>query len=124
MADITSHSGRRSFITNLVAKGVGVFILEGLAAHSCDATTQRCIDVNNEQLRAAVELVEAHGLYLWLKSPGQPHPQAPLAPAPGDERQVSGWSLSPSSPAPSTAQRGRWPLVAAMAYLHPLIGCF
>ena len=54
--DATSHSGRRTFITNLAAKGIGVRVLAELAAHSSIATTQRYIDVNDEQLRAAVEL--------------------------------------------------------------------
>ena len=53
----TSHSGRRTFITNLAAKGVGVRVLAELAAHASIATTQRYIDVNDEQLRAAVELI-------------------------------------------------------------------
>ena len=56
IADATSHSGRRTFITNLAAKGIGVRVLAELAAHSSLATTQRYIDVNDEQLRAAVEL--------------------------------------------------------------------
>ena len=53
----TSHSGRRTFITNLAAKGVGVRVLAELAAHASISTTQRYIDVNDEQLRAAVELM-------------------------------------------------------------------
>ena len=57
ISDATSHSGRRTFITNLAAKGIGVRVLAELAAHSSIATTQRYIDVNDEQLRAAVELV-------------------------------------------------------------------
>ena len=56
IADATSHSGRRTFITNLAAKGIGVRVLAELAAHSSIATTQRYIDVNDEQLRSAVEL--------------------------------------------------------------------
>ena len=56
IGDATSHSGRRTFITNLAAKGIGVRVLAELAAHSSIATTQRYIDVNDEQLRAAVEL--------------------------------------------------------------------
>ncbi len=52
----TSHSGRRSFITNLAAKGVSVRVLAELAAHSSISTTQRYIDVNDTQLRAAVEM--------------------------------------------------------------------
>jgi integrase/recombinase XerD len=52
----SSHSGRRSFITRLAAKGVGVRVLQELAAHSNLATTQRYIDVNDEQMRNAIEL--------------------------------------------------------------------
>ena len=57
IAGATSHSGRRTFITNLAAKGVSVRVLAELAAHASISTTQRYIDVNDEQLRAAVELV-------------------------------------------------------------------
>jgi len=53
----TSQSGRRSVITKLAAKGVGVRVLAELAAHASISTTQRYIDVNDEQMRAAVELV-------------------------------------------------------------------
>ena len=53
----SSHSGRRSFITKLAAKGVGVRVLAELAAHSSIATTQRYIDVNEEQMRNAIELL-------------------------------------------------------------------
>jgi len=51
-----SHSGRRTFITNLAAKGVSVRIFAELASHSSISTTQRYIDVNDNQMRAAVEL--------------------------------------------------------------------
>ena len=53
----TSHSGRRTFITRLASKGVGVRVLAELAGHRSIATTQRYIDVNAEQLANAVELV-------------------------------------------------------------------
>jgi integrase/recombinase XerD len=53
----TSHSGRRSFITNLATKGVSVRVLAELAAHASISTTQRYIDVNDEQMRRAVELI-------------------------------------------------------------------
>jgi integrase/recombinase XerD len=53
----TSHSGRRTFITRLASKGVGVRVLAELAGHSSIATTQLYIDVNPEQLANAVELV-------------------------------------------------------------------
>ena len=53
----SSHSGRRSFITNLASKGVGVRVLMSLAGHRNIATTQIYIDVNDNQKRAAVELL-------------------------------------------------------------------
>ena len=52
----SSHSGRRSFITNLASKGVSVRVLAELASHANLATTQRYIDVNDRQLKAAIEL--------------------------------------------------------------------
>lgn len=52
----SSHSGRRSLLTNLAAKGVGVRILAEIAGHSSIAITQRYLDANDEQMRAAVEL--------------------------------------------------------------------
>ena len=53
----SSHSGRRTFITNLASKGVGVRVLMSLAGHKNIGTTQHYIDVNDEQKRAAVELI-------------------------------------------------------------------
>jgi integrase len=53
----SSHSGRRTFITALAAKGVGVRGLASLAGHRSITTTQRYIDVNDAMKRAAVELV-------------------------------------------------------------------
>jgi integrase/recombinase XerD len=52
----SSHSGRRTFITNLASKSVSVRVLAMLAGHSSIATTQRYIEVNDDQLRKAVEL--------------------------------------------------------------------
>jgi integrase/recombinase XerD len=52
----TSHSGRRTFITNLANKGVNVRVLAALAGHRHISTTQRYIDLNEEVLKAAVEL--------------------------------------------------------------------
>ena len=52
----SSHSGRRSFITKLASKGVSVRVLQELASHSSLAVTQRYIDVNDEQMRNAIEL--------------------------------------------------------------------
>jgi integrase/recombinase XerD len=53
----SSHSGRRTFITNLAAKGVGVRVLMSLAGHRNISTTQAYIDVNDDMKRQAVELV-------------------------------------------------------------------
>jgi integrase/recombinase XerD len=53
----SSHSGRRTFITNLANKGVGVRVLMSLAGHRSISTTQAYIDVNDEMQRAAVDLV-------------------------------------------------------------------
>lgn len=57
LRDASSHSGRRTFITRLASKGVGVRVLAELAGHRHISTTQRYIDVNADQLAHAVELV-------------------------------------------------------------------
>ncbi|MBO6885683.1 MAG: site-specific integrase [Marivita sp.] len=57
LSDASSHSGRRTFITRLANKGVGVRVLAALAGHSSISTTQRYIDVNDTQLANAVELL-------------------------------------------------------------------
>lgn len=54
----SSHSGRRSFITNLSEKGVSVRVIQELARHSSMSVTQRYIDVSVDKLKNAVELVE------------------------------------------------------------------
>ncbi len=53
----SSHSGRRSFLTNLSEQGVAARVLQALAGHRSLATTQKYIDVNPAMLRRAVELV-------------------------------------------------------------------
>jgi len=53
----SSHSGRRTFITNLAERGVGARVLMELAGHTNLSTTQRYIDIKPSMLRAAVELV-------------------------------------------------------------------
>lgn len=53
----SSHSGRRTFITNLATKGVGVRVLMSLAGHKNISTTQCYIDVNDDMKRSAVELI-------------------------------------------------------------------
>ena len=52
----SSHSSRRTFITNLANKGIGVRVLASLAGHRSIQVTQAYIDVNDEMLRRAVEL--------------------------------------------------------------------
>ena len=53
----TSHSGRRTWLTELSSKGVGVQVLAEMAGHASIQTTQRYIDVNDEQMRCAAELI-------------------------------------------------------------------
>ena len=53
----SSHSGRRSFITNLAQKGIGVRVLASLAGHKSIMVTQQYIDVNDDMKRNAVELI-------------------------------------------------------------------
>ena len=57
IAGASSHSMRRTFITNLATKGIGVRVLASLAGHRSIAVTQRYIDVNDDMKRNAVELV-------------------------------------------------------------------
>jgi integrase/recombinase XerD len=57
LKDASSHSGRRTYITRLANKGVGVRLLAALAGHSHISTTQCYIDVNSDQLSQAVELL-------------------------------------------------------------------
>jgi integrase/recombinase XerD len=57
IAGASSHTMRRSFITNLANKGIGVRVLASLAGHRSIAVTQRYIDVNDEMKRNAVELI-------------------------------------------------------------------
>jgi len=53
----SSHSGRRQFVTNLADQGINVRLVQALARHKHLSTTQRYIDLNENTLRAAVELV-------------------------------------------------------------------
>ena len=53
----SSHSGRRSFITKLAHSGISAKVIMTLAGHKHLSTTQRYIDVNDEMLKAAVEVV-------------------------------------------------------------------
>jgi len=51
----SSHSGRRTFITQLSERGVSVRIIQALARHSSLQTTALYIDVSQDKLRKAVE---------------------------------------------------------------------
>jgi integrase/recombinase XerD len=57
IANASSHSGRKSFLSSLASQGVSVFVLASLAGHKSIATTQRYITVNDDMKRRAVELV-------------------------------------------------------------------
>lgn len=56
MEGASSHTGRRTMITRLAAKGVGVRVLAELAGHSSVAITQRYMDVNDGQMRQVLQL--------------------------------------------------------------------
>ena len=53
----TSHSGRRTWLTTLSQKGVSVRVLAEMAGHKSIKTTQRYIDVNDDMMRNAAELI-------------------------------------------------------------------
>lgn len=53
----TSHSGRRTWLTQLAAKGANVRVLQSLAGHRSLAVTQRYIDVNDQLRRTVAEMI-------------------------------------------------------------------
>ncbi len=53
----SSHSGRRWFITRLAHAGISPKAIMMLAGHQHLSTTQRYIDVNDEMMRTAVEML-------------------------------------------------------------------
>jgi integrase/recombinase XerD len=55
--DASSHSGRRWFITKLAHSGISPKVIMELAGHKQLTTTQRYIDVTDEQKRNAVEVL-------------------------------------------------------------------
>ena len=57
IAGASSHSGRRQFVTELADKGINARVVQALARHKNLGTTQRYIDINDNKLRAAVELL-------------------------------------------------------------------
>mgnify|MGYP000240501704 CR=1 FL=1 len=52
----SSHSGRRSFLTNLANKGTAIHLLKTLAGHRSIQTTATYLYSSPSQLRAVVEL--------------------------------------------------------------------
>lgn len=56
--DASSHSGRRWFITNLAHSGISPKVIMELAGHKQLTTTQRYIDVTDDQKRIAVEVLQ------------------------------------------------------------------
>ena len=57
IAGASSHSLRRSFLTGLAAKGIGVRVLADLAGHRNLQVTMRYLDASDDMKRNAVELV-------------------------------------------------------------------
>ena len=55
--DASSHSGRRWFITKLAHAGISPKVIMELAGHQQLTTTQRYIDVNEEMMKKAVEVL-------------------------------------------------------------------
>ena len=53
----SSHSPRRTGITNLADKGISVRVLQSIARHANISTTQCYIDVNDVMKRKAIELL-------------------------------------------------------------------
>jgi integrase/recombinase XerD len=53
----TSHSGRRTWLTQLAAKGANVRVLQSLAGHRSLAVTQRYIEVNDNLRRTVAEMI-------------------------------------------------------------------
>ena len=52
----TSHSGRRTGLTNLAERGVGVRVLMALTGQSNITTTQRYIHLRPDMFKATVEV--------------------------------------------------------------------
>ena len=57
LSGASSHSGRRTFITTLANKGISVRVLMALAGHRNMSTPQRYIDLNDEMMKVAVNLM-------------------------------------------------------------------
>lgn len=57
IAGASSHSMRRTFLTSLSSKGVGVRVLAALAGHRSLQVTMRYLDASDDMKRNAVELI-------------------------------------------------------------------
>lgn len=57
LSGCSSHSGRRSFLSNLSAKAVPLKVMMELAGHRQAQTTLRYVNVTTDMKRAAVELL-------------------------------------------------------------------
>jgi len=53
----SSHSGRRQFVTELADKGVNARVVQALARHKFLNTTMLYIELNENKLRNAIELI-------------------------------------------------------------------
>lgn len=53
----SSHSGRRQFLTRLSDAGINARVVQALARHKNLNTTMRYIDLNENKLRNAIELI-------------------------------------------------------------------
>lgn len=53
----SSHSMRRTFITTLAAKGIGIRVLASLAGHRSFQVTMKYIDASDDMKRNAVEMI-------------------------------------------------------------------
>ena len=53
----SSHSGRRQFVTQLADRGINARLVQVVARHKHVNMTQRYIDVNENKLKNAVELI-------------------------------------------------------------------
>ena len=65
----TSHSGRRTFLTNLANKGTAIHLLRTLAGHRSISTTATYLYSSPTQLKAAVELASVPRVLLCSMSP-------------------------------------------------------
>jgi len=57
IAGASSHSGRRTFLTNLASKGISIRVLASLAGHRSVNVTMKYLDANDNMKRNAVEMI-------------------------------------------------------------------